>query len=634
MFVHKQGKKSNMSNTRENHAAAIAAAGGIEAALQGGALPQYVDTTLAEAIVLGLLRQNVRVFFAVLGHGSTEIGEVLRIYAAAKLVKVCNVRNEIEASHAAMALRWITGEKAAVITSIGPGMLQALAASIAPASDGIGVWYLFGDETSEDEGPNMQQIPKHEQELFLRLCATMGRAYTLHTPLALGVALQNGMNTVDHPYRPGPFYLLMPMNTQPASLKQFNLAELPCGTVPGIGAAADGLYEKAAKILLHASKIVVKLGGGARKAQAQVLELLDLVDAVAVHTPIASGIVPYQHKRNMAVGGSKGSLCGNYAMENADVLVAIGTRFVCQSDSSRTGYPLVQHVININTDLEAAMHYARTIALTGDAALTLQRLITVVKQLGGKHRESPSPWITDCSAKRNEWETFKARRYNTPVLYDKCWGKNVLTQPVVIKIATDWARANDIVCCFDAGDVQANGFQIVEDDRPNRTFTETGASYMGFAASALLATGVASKPFYALALVGDGSFTMNPQILLDGVEHKAQGCILLLDNRRMGAISGLQRAQYGVDFATNDTVAVDYVGWARSVAGVQALSGGNNGEELIGALRQARSYNGLTLIHVPVYFGPDELGGMGAFGRWNVGNWCAETQALRHKIGL
>ena len=94
------------------------------------------------AFVLGLLRQQVRTFFCVLGHGSTEVGEVLRVYAQAGLVRVCGVRSEIEASHAATALRWVTGEKAAVVTSIGPGALQALAASIVPASDGIGarVW--------------------------------------------------------------------------------------------------------------------------------------------------------------------------------------------------------------------------------------------------------------------------------------------------------------------------------------------------------------------------------------------------------------------------------------------------------------------------------------------------------------
>ena len=142
------------------------------------------------------------------------------------------VRSEVEASHAAAALRWTTGQKAAVVTSIGPGALHALAASLVPASDGIGVWYLFGDETTEDEGPNMQQIPKAEQGLFLRLCQTMGEAYCLHTPQAVSVALRRGLNAVDHPYRAGPFYLLLPMNTQCTVMRQFNLTELPVGPPP------------------------------------------------------------------------------------------------------------------------------------------------------------------------------------------------------------------------------------------------------------------------------------------------------------------------------------------------------------------------------------------------------------------
>ena len=341
---------------------------------RGGALPARANLTLSEALVLGLLRQGVRKYFTVLGHGSTDVGEVLRAYQEAGLVRAFGVRSEIEASHAATALRWVTGEKAAVVTSIGPGALQAMAASLAPASDGIGVWYLLGDETTEDEGYNMQQVPRHEQGSFLRLAA--------------------------------------------------------------------------------------------------------------------------------------------------------------------------------------------------------------------------------------------------------------------IGIATSWAREHSAICFFDAGDVQANGFQVVEDERPDLTFTESGASYMGFAASALLATGVAETPFYAVALTGDGSFTMNPQILIDGAEHGAHGCILLLDNGRMGAITGLQNDQYGKGFATWNTLKVDYLAWGRSVPGVLALDGGRTPESLGSALDRAGKHAGLSLVHVPVYFGPDPLGGMGVWGRWNVGPWCESTQALRHEIGL
>jgi 3D-(3,5/4)-trihydroxycyclohexane-1,2-dione acylhydrolase (decyclizing) len=620
---------------RTARARGIAAAGGIEQALASGVLPRYVDVTLSEAIVLGLLRQNVRQFVGIFGHGTTEIGEVLRVYENAGVVRTFAVRNEAEASHAAAALRWVTGEKAAVFTSIGPGALNAFSASLVPASNGLGVWYLFGDETTHNEGPNMQQIPKAEQEMFLRLCQTLGHAYCLHTPEAVGSALRWGLNTVDHPHRAGPFYLLLPMNRQCSLLSHFNLDELPVAPPPPLGAAAgEENYGQAARAIADASRVVVRVGGGARNAGRQIAAFLDLVDGVAVTSPLVSGAIPYHHPRNMTVGGSKGSLCGNYAMENGDLLVALGTRSVCQSDSSRTNYPNAKQVISINSELEPLMHYNKTIALAGDVAATLDRLIVELKRYKIDKSASNSAWYSDCRQKKQQWDSFKAERYARPRLHDEAWNQEVLTQPAAIKVAVDWARKNNVVAFFDAGDVQANGFQIVEDDRLGQTFTETGASFMGFSVSSLLSTAMCGKPFYGLALTGDGSFTMNPQILIDGVEHGARGCILLFDNRRMAAISGLQFAQYGHDYATHDHVEVDYVALASAIKGVAAFHGGRSIEELVHALDQARSYEGLSLIHVPVYCGPDALGGLGAFGRWNVGNWCEDVESLRHTIGL
>ena len=611
--------RQELARQRRRHAAACA----------NGALPARLSLTLSEALVLGLLRQEVKTYLTVLGHGSTEVGEVLRIYQQAGLVKVYGVRSEIEASHAATALRWITGEKAAVVTSIGPGALQALAASLAPASDGIGVWYLFGDETSQDEGFNMQQVPRHEQGLFLQLASTLGGAYSLHTPLALPTALQRGASTVDHPYRPGPFYLLLPMNTQAAWLENFNLEELPEARPLRLG-PADGDYVEAARWIRQAERVLVKVGGGGRYTCLELTGLLEKSGGVLVHTPIATGCIPYSDPRNMGVGGSKGSIPGNHAMENADLLIAVGTRAVCQSDCSRTGYPKVRWVININADVDDATHYNRTLALVGDVRSTLEKL--------NRHLDPPAgdrtAWLEACAARKAEWQAFKQERWDHPLLADKYWGGPVLTQPAAIHIATEWARVRRIPCIFDAGDVQANGFQIVEDDHPGQTYTESGASYMGFAVSALLSTGIARQPFRALALTGDGSFTMNPQILIDGAEHGAHGSILILDNGRMGAIAGLQNDQYGQAFATANKIHVDYTAWARAIPGLLALDGGRTPESLWEALEQADKHNGLSLIHVPVYYGPDPLGGMGVYGRWNVGNWCEDVQKLRHEIGL
>jgi len=622
-----------ITDQRLAHAATIAKSGSLQTAVDNQTLPRFLDLTVSEALLLGLLAQNVTKFFTVLGHGSTEFGEVLRIYQEAGLVKVMGLHNEIEASHAATALRWITGEKAAVVTSIGPGALQALAASLAPASDGIGVWYLFGDETTEDEGYNMQQIPKPDQDLFLEMMKTMVKAYSLHTPESLPTALQRGWVATDHPYRAGPFYLLLPMNVQSKQMTGFNLSEIPSGEIPRMG-AADGDYDKAIDWILEARKPMLKIGGGGRNASQELIQLLELINGAAVWTPIASGVIPYSNPRNMMVGGSKGSLCGNFAMENADLLIAVGTRAVCQSDCSRTGYPKVERVININSDFEDALHYRKTLALIGDSSSTIARLNQLLDQTQSQRRRKPTNWLIECSEKRHEWESFKQQRFQTVTLYDDFWKRDVLTQPAVIKTATDWARANQAISIFDAGDVQANGFQIIEDEKIGQTFTETGASYMGFAPSALLASAMADRPFFAIAMTGDGSLIMNPQALIDGAEFGVRGCILLLDNNRMAAISGLQKAQYSHDFATSHKKPIDYLKWGSSISNVLSLECKPTMKGLVEVLNKAKEYNGLCLIHVPVYYGENELGGMGVFGRWNVGNWSEETQLLRHQIGL
>ena len=169
----------------ENARASIAGTGGLHQALAKGTLPKLVDTTLSEGLVLGLLKQGVRKYLAIFGHGSTDLGEVLRIYEEEGVTRTFNCRNEVAMAHAATALRWQYGELPAVVTSIGPGAMQAMAGSLAAASNGVGVYHIYGDETTFGEGNNMQQVPKEEQGLFGQMTAIMGRSYVLHTPEAL-----------------------------------------------------------------------------------------------------------------------------------------------------------------------------------------------------------------------------------------------------------------------------------------------------------------------------------------------------------------------------------------------------------------------------------------------------------------
>ena len=377
-------------------------------------------------------------------------------------------------------------------------------------------------------------------------------------------------------------------------------------------------------MIAKAGSIVIKAGGGTRGYDAALRHLAEASGGAVALSPGSTGVLPDAHAQNMHVGGSKGSISGNYVMAEADLLIAIGSRAVCQADCSGIGYKKAKAVININGDLNDALHYNNTVALTGDIGVIAGRLAAKCEALNAK--ENKGAWLTACAAKKAEWAAFKRQRFDCPPLLDDVWGRPVLAQPAAIKIVADFAKSMDAAKFFDAGDVQANGFQIVEDDRSGDTFTETGASYMGFATSALLASAMAETPRYSIAFTGDGSFMMNPQVLIDAVEHKVRGMIVIFDNRRMAAISGLQLAQYGIEFKTNDRVAVDYVQMASAVSGVLAVSGGDGAATLRAALKAAHVYDGLSVVHVPVYSGADERGGLGAFGQWNVGNWCEDVQ--------
>jgi 3D-(3,5/4)-trihydroxycyclohexane-1,2-dione acylhydrolase (decyclizing) len=609
----------------EERAAIIAHEGGLEAALASGAMPRIAEVSLSEALVLGLLKQGVSKYLAIFGHGSTDLGNVLRIYEAAGVTRTFNCRNEVAMAHAATALAWQYGEVPAVVTSIGPGALQAMAGSLASASNGVGVYHIYGDETTFGEGYNMQQVPKQEQGLFGRLTALMGASYVLNTPEAIREALRRGVLQVSHPYRAGPFYLLLPLNAQPASLR-LNLEALPVRPqLSRMAPADDDAIEAAAALIAATPRVAIKAGGGTHGHDAAVRQLAEAAGAAVVLSPGSTGVLPDAHPQNMHVGGSKGSISGNYAMAEAELVVVIGSRAVCQADCSGIGYASAKAVININGNIADALHYNRTMALVGDISAVVDRLVAKLS------RHMPAvdkrAWLDACEAKKTEWAAYKAARFEAPPLPDAAWQRPVLTQPVAIKIVADFAKSIGAAKLFDAGDVQANGFQIVEDDRTGDTYTESGASYMGFASSGLLAGALAERPRYTIAFSGDGSFMMNPQILIDAVTHGVRGMLVIFDNRRMAAISSLQHAQYGAEFRTNDNVAVDYVKLAGAVNGVQAVFGGFTAGALQAAIKKAHAYDGISIVHVPVYAGRDPLGGLGAWGSWNVGNWCEDVQS-------
>src|SRR5262249_17686184 len=348
-----------------------------------------------------------------------------------------NCRNEVEMAHAATTLRWQYGELSAVVTSIGPGAIQAFAGSLAAASNGVGIYHIYGDETTFGEGYNMQQVPKEEQGLFGRMTAVMGQSYVLHTPEGLRDALRRGSLCVNHPYRAGPFYLLLPLNTQPA-IVTVNLAALPARPeLPKLAPAGDKAIDQAANMIAKATKIAIKAGGGTRGHDAAMRRLAEAAGAAVILSPGSTGVLPDAHVQNMHVGGSKGSISGNYAMAESDLLIVVGSRAVCQADCSGIGYKRAQAVVNVNGDLAGALPYNQPVALVGDIGAVADRFAGKLESL--KAKGNKVPWLKACAAKKAEWLACKLKRYACGPLRDDAWQKPVLTQPAAIKIVADFA---------------------------------------------------------------------------------------------------------------------------------------------------------------------------------------------------
>src|SRR5262249_15994136 len=158
--------------------------------------------------------------------------------------------------------------------------------SLAAASNRVGVYHIYGDETTHGEGYNMQQVPKRRQHQFERLTDILGESFTLHTPEALREALRRGTNQAHHPYSAGPFYLLLPINIQPKLIHSLRFDSLPSRLrVPAIATADDGAYDEACEQIEKYHRIVIKLGGGTRSYGSAVASLVEAVHGLAVLSP-------------------------------------------------------------------------------------------------------------------------------------------------------------------------------------------------------------------------------------------------------------------------------------------------------------------------------------------------------------
>lgn len=579
--------------------------------------------TMSEALALFLMENGVQYAFGIGGHGNTSFIEALRSQTCRGRLRVIDVQHEAVATHAATALKWIYGIESIVFTSIGPGWFNTLIAQNTAMSNGCGYLVFAGDKTTAYEGPNMQQILRDGQFGYVRAAEAIAKkAYAIVDPRNVYTVMREALAKTREPGSAGPVNVFLPMNLQSAQ-HEYNVEMLVRRQPLPSGAARPDPEQvrQAAEAITRHRKITIRAGGGAAHSGEQLKAFAQLIGAAIVMGPVAMDTIESDFPLNAGPAGSKGSISGNFVSENATLVINAGGRGVCQADCSGTLYSSAAEFININLNPVEALRYDG-IPLVGDAKAVLLDLIECLR--GMPFRQPDGEWLAQIADARVRWAGYLDGFFRHPVIDGK------LTQPAAIKAVDDFVNAIGGVRIFDAGDVQAHGFQIARHTRPGTFLTDTGNSCMGFGISAAFALGLVPDGRYPTAIIGDGSFLMQAQAIRDMVKHGSNCTVVVLDNQAMGAITALQRAQRYEEFATLDAPSVppvDFSMLAESM-GCAAFRPEASADSLADCLERAHKHPGPAVVDVKVYFGPHPQGSLAAFGRWNVGPWCEEVESI------
>ena len=294
--------------------------------------------------------------------------------------------------------------------------------------------------------------------------------------------------------------------------------------------------QKVADIINKAKKPVVMFGGGVVSSNASelALELVEKANIPSCHTLMSAGVIGYNNPLNLGLLGMHGGYVTNKAVDDADVLVAIGTRFSDRVALDTNDFAKKATIIQIDIDLSeinknvAVDHY-----VIGDVKTVLQNLLPLIKK--GDRAE----WLKTL-------DEYKAVDY-APQDDDS----QILPHQLIGAIC-DMA-GEDTVVVTDVGQHRMWSAQYVHHVNPRGFLTSGGLGTMGYGYGAAIGAKVAlgdSKK--VVHITGDGSFHMNLNEACTAVSYNLPVITVIMNNTVLGMVRQWQRCFYGKRFAATD----------------------------------------------------------------------------------
>lgn len=563
-----------------------------------------------------LLDRGIPWIAGIPGHGCLALVDAFMEESPA--LPLYMVRHEQSAVHMADGYYRVTGNPAAVFTSIGPGALN-LAVGLGTAYvDSTAVLAFTGETHTYMFGRGvLQEIERIRAADSLRVLEPVSKFAALATraeqlPHLLNRAFQAMLGG-----RAGPAVISLPMDVQAEAAHY--APETAAGPGPRPPRPDATALKKAASLLNEAKRPVILAGGGVLRAGASpaLLALAERLGAAVITTMAGKSSFPEDHPLYAWHAGSKGTACGNELASGADVLLALGCRFADETTSSyRKGTSFnipPAKLIHADIDpLEIGKNYPVAEGLTGDAGAVLQGLLEELGPAGEDYREKP--YTAEIASRKAAWfktlEPFRSREHD-PVTVSRA----------LFEIRRALPRRGYLVTS--SGHSQAQVLQEFPFYEPGTLVTTGGFSTMGFALPAAMGVKLARPDDPVIALAGDGDLLMTVQELATAKQYGLPLTVVVLNNRGFLSIRDLQMDVYGeertyaTEFASpeGEPAAVDFVSLARSF-GVEAERVSHPGE-VEPAVKRALAEAAPRLVEVQVNRRYPYSGGKAA-GWWDV----------------
>jgi len=479
--------------------------------------------TGAEMILHALKQENVKAVFGYPGGAVLDIFEVLYNESLPFYL----TRHEQGAVHAADGYARASGEVGVCIATSGPGATNLVTGLATACMDSIPLVAITGQVHTHLIGNDAFQ----EADVVGITRPVTKHNYLVKSVDELGKILKSAF-FLARTGRPGPVVVDVPKDIQQQKTSVSYPDKIEIRSYRPTISGNDRQIKKAAQMIAEAQRPVIYAGGGvvASSAAAELQELAELVDTPVTTTLMGLGAFPETDPRSLKMLGMHGTAYANYAIQQCDLLIAVGARFDDRVTGKVDRFAPKARVIHIDIDPTTIRKNVEVdLPVVGDVKHVLRRLLALAA------KKTHPEWM----------ETIRAWKEEHPLQY----GENGMIQPqYVVEQIADLAKHNAVITT-EVGQNQMWAAQFYNYVKPRTFLSSGGLGTMGYGFPAAIGAQVARPDMLVVDIAGDGSIQMNIQEMATAVLYQIPVKIVILNNQSLGMVRQWQGIFYDRHFS-------------------------------------------------------------------------------------